>query len=51
MAKCVRDLIVQPGTTQQMIEQEAHVLVAKWLEGKDIKKIIFVKDKLINFVV
>ncbi len=45
------DLIVQPGTTQQMIEQEAHVLVTKWLEGKDIKKIIFVKDKLINFVV
>jgi leucyl-tRNA synthetase len=25
--------------------------VAKYLEGKEIKKIIFVKGKLINFVV
>jgi leucyl-tRNA synthetase len=25
--------------------------VAKWLEGSDIKKVIFVKNKLINFVI
>ena len=45
------DLVVQQGTLQQTIEEEAHLLMTKWIEGKEIKKIIFVKDKLINFVV
>ena len=43
--------------TRDINEQEAIELVkkdqkiAKWLENKEIKKTIFVKNKLINFVV
>lgn len=45
-------------TTEQSIQENAvvelaknDVNVAKWLEGKDIKKSIFVPGKLLNFVV
>lgn len=44
-------LIVAPGTDQQTIEPRAREAAAKWLDGKEIIKIIFVKDRLINFVV
>lgn len=45
------DLIMARGSGQNIVEQEAQKLVHKWLDGKEIKKIIFVKDRLINFVI
>jgi leucyl-tRNA synthetase len=45
------DLIVPRDMSQQTIEQEAQQLINKWLQDKEIVKIIFVKDRLINFVV
>lgn len=43
---------VSPGISQEEAEalakQDDHV--ASYLEGKEIKKVIFVKDKLINFI-
>jgi len=36
---------------QNVVEQKARELVVKYLEGKDIKKIIYVPGKIINFVV
>ncbi|MGE0206341.1 MAG: leucine--tRNA ligase [Candidatus Babeliales bacterium] len=40
-----------PGTGQGIIQKEAEKLIAPWLEGKNIVKVIFVPDRLINFVV
>jgi leucyl-tRNA synthetase len=40
-----------PHQSEELIEKKAKELVAKWLVGKEIIKVIFVKDKLINFVV
>lgn len=45
------EIVVERGTEQLRIEELARDKVAQWLKGKNIKKIIFVKDKLINFVV
>ena len=39
------------GTSEQTIEAQASHTVAKWLEGKPIKKVIFIADKLINFII
>ena len=36
---------------QSAIEQLAHEHVVKWLEGKEIIKIIYVKHKMISFVI
>ncbi|MCX5921890.1 MAG: leucine--tRNA ligase [Candidatus Dependentiae bacterium] len=45
------DLIAQRGTVQGDVQAEAEGLIAKWLEGKEVVKVIFVKDRLINFVI
>lgn len=45
------NLNIARGSNQQNVEPEAQKLVAKWLENKEIAKVIFVKDRLINFVV
>lgn len=45
------DLQVNRGVTQQDVQAQAQSLVAKYLDGKEIVKIIFVKDRLINFVI
>ena len=45
------ELTIAPGTLQSVIESTAQELVGKWLDGKEIVKVIFVKDRLINFVV
>lgn len=45
------NVIAKPGSTQAEIEKMAKEAIEKWLEGKEIKKVIFVKDKLISFVV
>lgn len=36
--------------SQEIIVEKAHKLAFKWLEGKTVKKTIFVKGKLVNFV-
>ncbi|HSW76100.1 MAG TPA: leucine--tRNA ligase [Candidatus Saccharimonadales bacterium] len=38
-------------TEQEKIQAQAQEIVAKWLEGKTIVKIIFIKDRTVNFVV
>jgi leucyl-tRNA synthetase len=45
------DFTSVPNQHEEAIEKEAKDLVAKWLQDKEIVKVIFVKDKLINFVV
>lgn len=50
----IRDkLIVAPGTTQNTLEQQALALegVQKWMEGKQVRKVVVVPDKLVNVVV
>ncbi len=50
----VRDTIILPrGTAEAMVVEAAHgsAQVVKYFADKKIKKTIFVKDKLINFVV
>lgn len=44
---------VEPGTDQNVVESLAKALpsVAHQLQGKEIRKVIFVKDKILNFVV
>jgi len=39
------------GVTQSVVQPAAKKLIEKWLEGKAIVKVIFVPDRLINFVV
>ncbi len=44
-------LAANKGITQEEAEPKAKEIIAKWLEGKNIIKIIFVKDRLISFVI
>jgi leucyl-tRNA synthetase len=44
-------LTCAPGETQQVLEPAARALVEKWLEQATAKKVVFVKDRLINFVI
>lgn len=47
----VRGTLAMPlGAKQSMIEQQAMLEVAKWLADKTIDKVIYVQDKLVNFV-
>lgn len=39
------------GATQEIVESAAREQISKWVEGKEVVKIIFVQDRLINFVV
>ena len=45
------NLVVNRDETQEEIEPLARESITKWLKGKEIKKVIFVKNKLISFVV
>lgn len=45
------DIKVKSGSEQNEIEKIAKQEIAKWLEGKQIVKIIFVKDKILSFVI
>jgi leucyl-tRNA synthetase len=50
----VRDkLVVAPGMGQDVLERDALALegVQKWLDGKSVRKVIVVPDKLVNVVV
>jgi leucyl-tRNA synthetase len=44
-------ITVTKGCKQNDVEERAKKVIPKWLEGKNIIKIIFVKDRLISFVV
>jgi len=45
------DLTAQRGAAQEEVQAKAEWVIKKYLEDKEIVKIIFVKDRLINFVV
>lgn len=45
------NIIVKSGTDQATVQHEAKHLINSWLEGKELIKVIFVQDKLINFVI
>src|SRR4030095_9671892 len=42
---------IERGAEQLIAEQLARVVINNWLEGKEVVKIVFVKDRLISFVV
>ena len=42
---------MKKGSEQSKVEQEARRVIHKWLEGKEPIKVVFVPDRLINFVV
>lgn len=44
-------LQIQRGTAQEEIESAAKQVAQKWLEAGTIVKVIFVQDRLINFVI
>ncbi|TET06746.1 leucine--tRNA ligase [Candidatus Dependentiae bacterium] len=45
------NLVARKGKEQPDIELDARALIGKWLADKEIVKVIFVQDKLINFVI
>lgn len=45
------DITVARGTEQKDAQPEAEGVIAKWLESHQVVKVIFVKDRLINFVI
>jgi leucyl-tRNA synthetase len=45
------NILVQPGVSQDEVEPLAREAIAKWLEDKEIIKIVFVPDRLISFVI
>ncbi|HSC25561.1 MAG TPA: leucine--tRNA ligase [Candidatus Babeliales bacterium] len=45
------NITVERGTEQSIIEPQAQTTISHWLVDKKVIKIIFVKDRLINFVV
>ena len=45
------NLVVDRDALQEVVEPLAQEAITKWLAGKKVKKVIFVKDRLINFVV
>lgn len=42
---------VQRGADQQAVEAIARAAISNWLDGKEVVKVIFVKDRLISFVI
>ncbi|MGK5083968.1 leucine--tRNA ligase [Bdellovibrionota bacterium FG-1] len=53
MGKTRGTVSVDPGADQAVVEAEARKIhqVANQLQGKTVRKVIFVKDKILNFVV
>jgi leucyl-tRNA synthetase len=45
------DMTIKRGAAQEDVEARAMELVLKWLDGKTPVKVIYVQDKLINFVI
>jgi leucyl-tRNA synthetase len=44
-------LQVERNAEQIVVEPRARITVSSWLANKEIVKVIFVKDRLINFVI
>lgn len=44
-------VIVKTGASQEHVDQQARELIHDWIKNKQIIKIVYVQDKLINFVV
>lgn len=42
---------VGADVTREQVEALAREAVGEWLQGKDLKKVIYVQKKLINFVI
>ena len=51
MEKYRANIGILRGASQAQVESQAQKVIGGWLEGKEIKKVIFVSDRLINFVV
>jgi leucyl-tRNA synthetase len=53
LGKLLGTLAVEPGTDQKTLEASARALetVQRFIEGKEVVKVIYVKDKILNFVV
>ena len=45
------NLDVKLGAVEGTVRSEAEKLVKKWVQGKNIRKVVFIPDRLINFVV
>lgn len=45
------NIMVKRGSSQQDVQGQAEEAITKWLEDKKVVKVIFVTDRLINFVV
>lgn len=45
------NIFVKPGASEQEVRKLAELEIERWLENATIKKVIFVKDRLINFVI
>ena len=45
------NIVCTRGANQGEVEPKARDVIIKWLDGKNIVRTIFVKDRLINFVV
>lgn len=45
------DITVPRGSAQDFVQPQAQQMITKWLEGVTVVKVIFVADRLINFVV
>jgi leucyl-tRNA synthetase len=45
------EISVAPGADQATVQPQAQARVARWLEGKSIVKLVFVPNRLINFVI
>ena len=45
------NIVVAHDAEQPAVEPLAHEAISKWLDGKQVVKVIFVKNRLINFVV
>ncbi len=50
-SKVRANILVARDADQQTVESIAKTAVAKWLEGKRVVKVIFVANRLINFVI
>ena len=42
---------IERGADQQTVEIAARAAISNWLEGKEVIKVVFVKDRLISFVI
>ncbi len=45
------ELKIVPGSARELVEPMARAMIAKWVEDKKIVNVIFVPDRLINFVI